>query len=172
MTQDGGKGCYIKVSNESSRNVQYIKYSIRRRRKGEPSRHLPPPGVLEKIKQKVCHEKEPVNRSQMDVKRKTCDIRTLKKNILFLHISSVNFDTLVPSLYQCVETLSTEVLSTVVSATSAPGRTSSATSNVLERISPPSCEQLYATDTSHSKQEIFLWISFALCPFVHKKSTA
>jgi hypothetical protein len=46
--------------------------------------------------------------SQMDIKRKTCDIRTWKKH-LFLDISSTNTDTLVPSLYQCVETRSIEV---------------------------------------------------------------
>jgi hypothetical protein len=39
----------------------------------------------------------------MDIKRKTYDIRTCKKH-LFLDISSTNIDTLVPSLYQCVET--------------------------------------------------------------------
>jgi hypothetical protein len=39
----------------------------------------------------------------MDIKRKTCDIRTWKKH-LFLDISSTNIDTLIQSLYQCVET--------------------------------------------------------------------
>jgi hypothetical protein len=41
------------------------------------------------------------------------------KKHLFLYISSTNIDTLVPSLYQCVETRSVEVFWTVVSATSA-----------------------------------------------------
>jgi hypothetical protein len=50
---------------------------------------------------------ESVNRSQIDIKRRTCDIRTWKKN-LFLHISST-IDTFVPSLYQCVQTRSIEV---------------------------------------------------------------
>jgi hypothetical protein len=54
----------------------------------------------------------------MDIKRKTRDIRTWEKH-LFLDISSTNIDTLVPSLYQCVETRSIEVVCTVVSATSA-----------------------------------------------------
>jgi hypothetical protein len=54
------------------------------------------------------NEGESVNRSQMGIKRKTCDIRTLKKH-LFLNISSTNIDTLVPSLYQCIKTCSTEV---------------------------------------------------------------
>jgi hypothetical protein len=50
------------------------------------------------------------NRSQMDVKRKTCDIRTWKKYLL-LDISSTNTDTLVLvlSLYQLVETRSIDV---------------------------------------------------------------
>jgi hypothetical protein len=49
-----------------------------------------------------------VKRPQMDIKRKTCDIRTWKKQ-LFLDISSTNIGTLVPSLYQWVETRSIEV---------------------------------------------------------------
>jgi hypothetical protein len=49
-----------------------------------------------------------VNRSQMDINRKTFDIRTWKKHLL-LHIPSINIGTLVPSLYQCIETLSIEV---------------------------------------------------------------
>jgi hypothetical protein len=56
----------------------------------------------------VKYEGESVNRSQMDIKHKTCDIRILKKH-LFLDISSPNIDTLVPSLYQCVETRNVEV---------------------------------------------------------------
>jgi hypothetical protein len=44
----------------------------------------------------------------MDIKRKTSDIQTWEKR-LFLDVSTTNIDTLVPSLYQCVETRSTEV---------------------------------------------------------------
>jgi hypothetical protein len=51
---------------------------------------------------------ESVNRLQMDIKRKKCDIRSRKEH-LFLNISSTNIGTLVPSLYQCVETCSSEV---------------------------------------------------------------
>jgi hypothetical protein len=47
--------------------------------------------------------------SQIDIKPKTCDIRTWKKKHLFLNISSTNIETLVQSLYQCVKTRSTEV---------------------------------------------------------------
>jgi hypothetical protein len=54
------------------------------------------------------YEEESVSRSQMDIKRKSCDIRTWKKH-LFLDISSTNTDTLVPSLHECIETCSIEV---------------------------------------------------------------
>jgi hypothetical protein len=55
------------------------------------------------------YEGESVNRPQMDIKRKTCDIQTWEKH-LFLDISSTNIDTLVPLLYQCIETRSIEVI--------------------------------------------------------------
>jgi hypothetical protein len=71
----------------------------------------------------IIHNTKP----QRDIKRKTCDIRTWKKR-LFLDISSTNIDKIVPLLYQCFETRSIEVLLSVVSANSAPGRASSATS--------------------------------------------
>jgi hypothetical protein len=54
------------------------------------------------------YEGESVTRSQMDIKRKTCDIRTREKH-LFLDISSTNIHTLVSSVCQCVETRSIEV---------------------------------------------------------------
>jgi hypothetical protein len=54
------------------------------------------------------YEEESVSRSQMDIKCKTCDIQTWKKH-LFLNISSINTDTLAPSLCQCVVTCSIEV---------------------------------------------------------------
>jgi hypothetical protein len=44
----------------------------------------------------------------------------LGKKHLFLDVSSTNTDTLIPSLYQCVETRSIEVFWTVLSATSGP----------------------------------------------------
>jgi hypothetical protein len=56
----------------------------------------------------VTYEGRSVNRSQIDMKRKTFDIRTWKKH-LFLGISSTNTDTLVPSLDDCVETRRIEV---------------------------------------------------------------
>jgi hypothetical protein len=64
------------------------------------------------------YKEESLNRTQMDVKRKIYDIRIWEKHS-FLDISSTNIDTLVPSLYQCVETRSIEVCS-VVSTTFVP----------------------------------------------------
>jgi hypothetical protein len=53
----------------------------------------------------ATYEVGSVNRWQMDLIRKACDIRTWNKH-LFLNISSNDNDTLVSSLYQCVETRS------------------------------------------------------------------
>jgi hypothetical protein len=69
----------------------------------------------------LIYEGESVNRSQMNIKSTTCDIRTLEKHV-FLDIHA-----LVPSLYQCVETPHHRSLLTLVSATYAPCRASSAT---------------------------------------------
>jgi hypothetical protein len=44
----------------------------------------------------------------MDIKCKTCDIQIWRKH-LFLDISSINTDTFVPLLYQCVEMHSIKV---------------------------------------------------------------
>jgi hypothetical protein len=67
------------------------------------------------------YEGESINtsRSQMDIKRKTFDIRLCIKKHLFLDISSTNIVTFVQSLYHCVETRNRS-LSAVFSATSAP----------------------------------------------------
>jgi hypothetical protein len=91
----------------------------------------------------------------MDIKLKTCDIRTWEKH-LFLDISSPNIDTLVPSLYQCVETRSTEVFRLLSQPLPHLVGHHLRLSNLLGRISQPSCEKLYATNTPHHKQEIFL----------------
>jgi hypothetical protein len=101
----------------------------------------------------------------MDTKRKTCDIRTWKKNV-FLDIPSPNIDTHVPSLYQCVETRSKKVFW------------------LLSQPLPHLRFNLFvATETfatllwtalrdkhfSAWPGNISLWISFALSPLVHKK---
>jgi hypothetical protein len=56
----------------------------------------------------INYKGESVNRQQIDIKRKTCYIRTWKI-LSFLDIFTTNIDTLVSSLYQCVETHSIEV---------------------------------------------------------------
>jgi hypothetical protein len=97
----------------------------------------------------------------MEIKRKTCDIRTRKKH-LFLDISSTNIDTIVPSLYQCVEIRRMEVFWLL--SHSLPNLVGHHLrfSNVLERISQPSCELLYAKNTYHRKQENF-FMKCSLC---------
>jgi hypothetical protein len=74
----------------------------------------------------------------------------------FLDISYTNIDTSFPSLYQCIQTRKHRSLLTAVLATFATRRASSATFERPERISRTSCEPLYATNTSHRKQETFL----------------
>jgi hypothetical protein len=61
---------------------------------------------------------------------------------------STNVDVFVPSLYQCVET--------VVSATSSHPFQPLRHQRNVRYASRPSCEPLYATDTSHLKQKTFL----------------
>jgi hypothetical protein len=100
------------------------------------------------------YEGDSVNGPQRDTKRKTCDIRTWKK-LLFLDISSTNSDTLVPSLCLCVETRSIEVFLSQPLAYLIGHHLR--LSNILERISGPSYEPLSATNTSHRKQETFLY---------------
>jgi hypothetical protein len=102
------------------------------------------------------YEGESVNRSQIDIKRKTCDIRSWKKH-LFLEISSTNTDTLVPSLYQCAETRSIKVFSLLSQPLPNLVGHHQRLSKALEKISRPSCETLYATETSYRKQETFLY---------------
>jgi hypothetical protein len=101
-------------------------------------------------------EEGSVNRSQMDIKRKVCDIWTWKKQ-LFLDVSSTNIDTFVPSLYQCVETRSIYAFWLLSQPLPHLVGHHMRLSNVLERISPPSYERLCATNTSHRKQETFLY---------------
>jgi hypothetical protein len=102
----------------------------------------------------------------MDIKCKTCYILTWKRR---LFLDSINTDALVPLLYQYVETRSIEVFASVAFSTRRSGRASSAT-NDLERIYQPSCEPCYATHTSHRKEDVSLWMSLVLSPFVHRKT--
>jgi hypothetical protein len=110
--------------------------------------------------------------SQMDIKRKTCDIRSWKKHS-FLDISSTNNDTFVLSLYQCFETRSIEIiwlLSQPLPHLLLDLFFISETFTTKKAISRPNFELLYATNISHRKQETSLYrISFALSPFAHEK---
>jgi hypothetical protein len=93
----------------------------------------------------------------MDIKRKTCDIRTWRKH-LFLDISSTNIDTLVPSLYQCAEPAAQKCFDCCLNHFRTWSCHHLRLSNVFENISRPSCER-------------FTWqISFALSPFAHKNA--
>jgi hypothetical protein len=113
----------------------------------------------------VLYEEELVNRSQMDIKHKTCDIRICKK-YLFLDMSTTNINTLLPSLYQCIETCSIEIFWCCLSHFC----TSISTSSVISETFAAKAEWLYTTNTSHHKQKnISLGISLALSPSAHKK---
>jgi hypothetical protein len=95
----------------------------------------------------------------MDIKRKTCVITTWEKH-LFLDISSTNNDTLIPSVYQCVETRSIKVFLLL----SQPFQHLCFNLFVLREIfatkvtiSLLSCEPLYATNTPYHTHETFLY---------------
>jgi hypothetical protein len=86
------------------------------------------------------------------MKHKTCNIRKWEKH-LFHDIVSTNTETLVPSLYPCVETWSIEIFWLL----SQPLPHLCSTSLSSAKCLPASCEPLYATNTSHLNQETFLY---------------
>jgi hypothetical protein len=96
----------------------------------------------------TIYEGEYVNMSQMDIKRNTCDIPAWEKH-LFLAVSFTSIDTHVPSLQHCVETHSIEVFWLL--SQSLPHLRFNLLF-IAETFSRPTCEQLYATNTSHRKQ--------------------
>jgi hypothetical protein len=99
----------------------------------------------------MIYEGKSVNRSQIDIKHKICGIR--KKKHLFLDVFFSSINTLVVSLCHCAETRSIEVILTVVSGTSkSPFQLSSSV-----KYFPPICEPLYVTNTSHHKQQTFIY---------------
>jgi hypothetical protein len=91
--------------------------------------------------------------TQTNIKCKTSDIRTWKKKIP--DISDI--DTVIPPFYQCFETCSREVLWLLSQPLPHLIGHHLRLSNVLERISRPSFVPLYGTNTSHRKQEIFIY---------------
>jgi hypothetical protein len=101
------------------------------------------------------YEGESVNRSQIDIKCNNTWYSNLEKH-LFLDVSPTNIDTLVPSLYDCVETRSIEVY-WLLSANSAPPFQPLRHQPNVCHVSRPSCEPLYTTNISHRKQETFLY---------------
>jgi hypothetical protein len=90
------------------------------------------------------YEEVSANMTQMDIKRKICDIRIWKKN---------STDTLVPSLYQRVETRSTEVFWLISQPLPHLRSTSSPSSERLSRFSTRFKRQT----AFHRKQETFLY---------------
>jgi hypothetical protein len=81
------------------------------------------------------------------------------KEPLFLDVSSTNIDTLVPSLYQCVETRSIEVflLGIICDFQMPLGEFLDPVVNRFTRQTLPTIN-------------IYLCISFALSPFAHKET--
>jgi hypothetical protein len=75
---------------------------------------------------------------------------------LFLDISSTNMDTLVPSLYQCVENRSIEVFWLLSQPLSHQIGNHPRLSKILETISRSTCERFYATNTYHRKQQMHI----------------
>jgi hypothetical protein len=102
----------------------------------------------------------------MDIKREACDIRTWKEH-LFLDISSTNIATLVLSLYHCIETRCVEVFWPLSQPLAHFIGHHLRLANGLERNSRRNCEPLYATNSSHRKQETFLY-EYALSLFASK----
>jgi hypothetical protein len=90
----------------------------------------------------------------MDIKRKTVIFEPRKEH-LFLDISSTNIDTLIPSLYQCIKTHKKK--KTPLDCSLTHFRTSVSTSSSSAKRLPPVCEPLYTTNSSHRKQETFLY---------------
>jgi hypothetical protein len=89
----------------------------------------------------------------MDVKR---NIRTWKKH-LFLDISSTKNDTFVSTALQVHQNPHQRSILTVVSATSAPLFQPLHHQQIFCHFSRLSCELLYMINSSHGKQETFLY---------------
>jgi hypothetical protein len=90
----------------------------------------------------------------------------LKK--IFLDISATNIDTLVPSLYQCVETRSMEVFLTVLHLRFNLLVISERFATMVA-ISRPSCEPLYAQTLPTVNRKIFFINILSLSHFAHQK---
>jgi hypothetical protein len=116
------------------------------------------------------YEGESVNRSQNGYKMESCDIRTREKHFISRHILHQHW-------YNCPITLPMHQnpqhrsLLTIVSATSAPLFQPLRHQQNVYHVSWPSCEPLNRRTLPTVNNKHFLWISFALSPFAHKKTT-
>jgi hypothetical protein len=109
-----------------------------------------------KSQSSIIRERESVDRSQMDIKRKTCNNPNWKEYLL-LDTSSIDIDTLVPSLYHCFETRGMEVFRMLSQPLPNLVGHYQRTSYLLDRISRPSLILIYFTTTFHRKQETFFY---------------
>jgi hypothetical protein len=101
------------------------------------------------------HEGQSIYRPQMDIKSRTCDIRTWKKALISRNILHQHWYTC-PIALPVRRNSQHMSLLTVMPANSAPPFQHLRLLNVRERILQTRCEPLYATNTSHRKLEIFL----------------
>jgi hypothetical protein len=112
------------------------------------------------------YEGESLNRSQMGIKHKEYDIRTWKNSFITRHIMHQHWYTFPIPLPVCRNPQQRSFL-TVVLATSALPFQPHKTSANLCHVSRPSSGPLYATNTSHRKQETFVYehpLHWALLP--------
>jgi hypothetical protein len=96
-----------------------------------------------------CYEGESVNTSQMAIERKTCDIRIWGKNVYFSTYPP-------PTLTTCPIALPVRRNPQSFHCCLSHFITSVSTSSSSAKRLPPSCELLYATNTSPRKQKTFL----------------
>jgi hypothetical protein len=100
------------------------------------------------------YERESVNRSQLDIKRKACDTRNWK--YIYIYISTCPPPTLIHLSHRFTSG-SKPAAEKSFGCGLSHFRTAVSTSPSSAERSPPSCEPLYATNTSQHKQKIFLY---------------
>jgi hypothetical protein len=113
------------------------------------------------------YEGKSVNKSKIDIKPKTCDIRTWKKLFISRHILT-NIDTFVPWLYQCFETRSIEVFWLLSQALSHLRFNHFVLNEIFVTLLGPVVDRFTRqTFPTVNRKHMSLWISFALNPFAH-----
>jgi hypothetical protein len=110
------------------------------------------------------YEGESVNKLQLDTRRKTYDILTCEKTLIARHILHQYWYTWLIALQvrRNPRALKSWLLSQPLPHLVGYHLLFS---NVIERISRPSCKPLYPTNCSHSKPETFLYEYFCIEPF-------